>query len=114
MVWINYDIQLDEEEENDYLTTNDLNVNEVIESIRNMECNMVIYDKNTIDDLGKAYDLGIYFYNEEKDKQFSINYTYINEKDKYYEVIFDNKNLSKIFDFVNFMVNIKDKLEYFE
>ncbi len=114
MNWINYDIKLDEEEENVYLTTNDINVNEVVESIRNMECNMVLYDKNTIDDFGKAYDLGIYFYNEEKDEEFSINYTYINEKDKYYEVIYDNKNLSKIFDFVDFMVNIKDKLEYFD
>lgn len=113
--WINYDIQLnEEEEENVYLTTNDINVNEVVDSIRNMECNMVIYDKNSIDELGNAYDLGIYFYNEKKNIYFSINYTYINEKNIYYEVIYDNKNMSKIFNFVNFMVNIRDKIEYFD
>jgi hypothetical protein len=114
MNWINYDINLDEEEENFYLTTKDINVNEIVEIMRNVKCDMVIYEKNNIEELGKAFDLDIYFYNDKKDKHFNINYTYINDKDIYYEVIYDNKNMSKIFNFVDFMVNIKDKLEYFD
>ena len=41
--------QLNEEEENLYLTTKDINVNEVVDVLRNLKCDMVIYEKNNIE-----------------------------------------------------------------
>ncbi len=106
--------ELDDEDKKIFLTKNDVDLENILNTFKNSECNMIWYDKNNIDELGNAFDIGIFFYCKENNINFSMNYTFINENEIYYEILYDGKNITKIYNFLNFILSIKEKLEIFD
>ncbi len=106
--------EIDEEDKDKYISKEEVDIDEVLDNMYESECVYVLYDKNRISEFGEAFDMGLEFVNKEKDIKFCINYTYINENDIYYEVSYNEKNMSKIFNFVDFVNSIKDKLEVYD
>ncbi len=108
------DEEIDEEDKDKYISKEEVDIDDVLNNMYESECVYVLYDKNRISEFGEAFDMGLEFVNKEKDIKFCINYTYINENDIYYEVSYNEKNMSKIFNFVDFVNSIKDKLEVYD
>ncbi len=108
------DEEIDEEDKDKYISKEEVDIDDVLNNMYESECIYVLYDKNRISEFGEAFDMGLEFVNKEKDIKFCINYTYINENDIYYEVSYNEKNMSKIFNFVDFVNSIKDKLEVYD
>ncbi len=108
------DEEIDEEDKDKYISKEEVDIDDVLNNMYESECIYVLYDKNRISEFGEAFDMGLEFVNKEKDIKFCINYTYINENDIYYEVSYNEKNMSKIFNFVDFVNSIKDELEVYD
>ncbi len=108
------DEEIDEEDKDKYISKEEVDIDDVLNNMYESECVYVLYDKNRISEFGEAFDMGLEFVNKEKDIKFCINYTYINENDIYYEVSYNEKNMSKIFNFVDFVNSIKDELEVYD